>query len=100
MGMSYRKGRRLEYRVRDLLKAKGWVVIRAAASRPVDLVGMKAGRVVLIECKYNRRSVSHREVRSLLVLARRAGAEAAVALARKWGPITIKSLTNGRDFVP
>ena len=48
--MSYRKGRRLEYVVRDMFRRRGWFVVRAAASKPVDLVCLKDGETVLVEC--------------------------------------------------
>jgi Holliday junction resolvase len=55
--VSYRKGRRLEYVVRDMFRRRGWFVVRAAASKPVDLVCLKNGEVVLVECKYGVRGV-------------------------------------------
>jgi hypothetical protein len=39
--VSYRKGRRLEYVVRDMFRRRGWFVVRAAASKPVDLVCLR-----------------------------------------------------------
>jgi len=53
--MSYRKGRRLEWKVREIFRRRGWVVVRAAASKPVDLVCLKGrmgrrSRVVFVEC--------------------------------------------------
>jgi Holliday junction resolvase len=55
--VSYRKGRRLEYVVRDMFRRRGWFVVRAAASKPVDLVCLKGGDIVLVECKYGVRGV-------------------------------------------
>jgi Holliday junction resolvase len=55
--VSYRKGRRLEYVVRDMFRRRGWFVVRAAASKPVDLVCLKDGEVVLVECEYGVRGV-------------------------------------------
>jgi Holliday junction resolvase len=49
--VSYRKGRRLEYVVRDMFRRRGWFVVRAAASKPVDLVCIKNGEIALVECK-------------------------------------------------
>ena len=46
-----RRGRTLEYTVREKLKANGYVVFRCAGSRPVDLVAFKDKRVLLVECK-------------------------------------------------
>ncbi|MEM0481555.1 MAG: restriction endonuclease [Nitrososphaerota archaeon] len=98
--MSYRSGRRFEYRVRDIFARSGWVVIRAAASKPVDLVCLKAGRAVLLECKYNRRSLPAKDAKRLVSLARRAGAEPVVALAMKRGKPELLSLQTNTPFNP
>jgi Holliday junction resolvase len=51
--VSYRKGRRLEYVVRDMFRRRGWFVVRAAASKPVvDPVCLKGGEVVRVEFYY------------------------------------------------
>jgi len=47
----YRRGRRFEYKVKKYLEGKGYTVLRCAASKPVDLVAIKDGRAILIECK-------------------------------------------------
>jgi hypothetical protein len=50
-----RKGRRLEHRSRALLEARGYVVLRSAASKGLwDLVGFGADDAVLVQCKANR----------------------------------------------
>ncbi|GBC71236.1 hypothetical protein HRbin02_01016 [Candidatus Calditenuaceae archaeon HR02] len=69
--MSYRRGRRFEYEVRDYFGSRGWLVIRAARSKPVDLVCIKGGRVVLVECRYAGGRLTRSERRSLARMARR-----------------------------
>ncbi|OYT67030.1 MAG: hypothetical protein B6U65_04250 [Candidatus Wolframiiraptor sp. EX4484-121] len=81
--MSYAKGRRFEWRVKDLLEARGWIVVRAARSKPVDLVAMKGGRILLIECKYDS-SISKDRRRLLLELAEGAGAKPVLAKKRRY----------------
>jgi len=81
--MSYAKGRRFEWSVKDLLEARGWIVVRAARSKPVDLVAMKDGRILLIECKYDS-SISKDRKRLLLELAGRAGARPILAKKRRY----------------
>ena len=78
----YRKGRRWEYEVRDRLAKHGWTVIRAAASKPVDLIAFKPGRMPLVvECKVGR-GVS-KELRSIRELFwREHGARYIVALKK------------------
>jgi len=48
---AYHKGRRFEYLIRKLYEADGWTVIRCAASKPIDLIAFKQGKVQPIECK-------------------------------------------------
>lgn len=67
---NYRKGRRFEYRVRNLFKDHGFVVIRAAQSKPIDLVCLKNGKSVIVECKVNKQSLSNNGKKELLYLAR------------------------------
>lgn len=48
----YRLGRQFEYRVRDYLKKLGFFVLRSPASRsPTDLVAIRTGQVLLVQCK-------------------------------------------------
>jgi Holliday junction resolvase len=48
----YRLGRQVEYRVRDHLKKLGYVAIRSPASKgPMDLIAVKPGLVLFIQCK-------------------------------------------------
>lgn len=48
----YRLGRYVEYRVRDSLRKLGYFVLRSPRSKgPVDLVALKRGVVILLQCK-------------------------------------------------
>lgn len=48
----YRLGRAVEYRVRDALIKQGYYVMRSPASKsPIDLVAIKPGQVLFIQCK-------------------------------------------------
>lgn len=67
---NYEKGRRFEYRVRDLFKKHGFVVIRAAQSKPIDLVCLKNGKSILIECKTRKSSLSKNGRQELLHMAK------------------------------
>ena len=52
VGTKYRIGRDFEYRVRDSLRRDGFFVMRSPASRsPIDLVAIKPGLVLFIQCK-------------------------------------------------
>ncbi|MDD5068816.1 MAG: hypothetical protein PHN89_04440 [Candidatus Pacebacteria bacterium] len=48
----YRIGRAFEYRIRDILRGKGYFVMRSPRSgSPIDLVAIIKGKVLFIQCK-------------------------------------------------
>jgi Holliday junction resolvase len=96
--MSYRKGRRLEYVVRDMFRRRGWFVVRAAASKPVDLVCLKDGEVVLVDCKYGVRGVRWAELAPLLEAAERANAKPVLAIAEKRGRVKMIDVESWAAF--
>jgi Holliday junction resolvase len=98
--VSYRKGRRLEYVVRDMFRKKGWFVVRAAASKPVDLVCLKNGEIALVECKYVVRGVRWAELASLLDAAEKADARPVLAIAEKRGRVKMIDVGRWADFKP
>lgn len=54
-GKAYRKGRRKEYELKDMLEENGWVVLRTAGSHGfADLVAIRAGKVRFIQVKPDR----------------------------------------------
>jgi len=65
MGLkAYSKGRRLEYKVKHRLEAKGWYVVRSAGSKGlIDLVAIKPKKVLLIQVK--RRKPGKRYLKKL-----------------------------------
>jgi len=67
---NYEKGRRFEYRVRDLFRECGFIVIRAAQSKPIDLVCLKDGWSILVECKTKKTSLSKEGKRELMEIAK------------------------------
>jgi len=81
--LSYSSGRRFEWSVRNLLESCSWVTVRAAKSKPVDLVALKDGRILLIECKYNTR-ISKERIGYLRKLAGKAGARPILAVKKKY----------------
>jgi Holliday junction resolvase len=103
-GMSYRRGRRFEYIVRDLFRSRGWFVVRAAASRPVDLVCLRRADVgvvaVLVECKYGVGSPRRSDAAGLVAAARRAGATPVLAFAEKRGRMRMIDAEKWLDFTP
>jgi Holliday junction resolvase len=98
--VSYRKGRRLEYVVRDIFRRRGWFVVRAAASKPVDLVCLKSGEVALVECKYGVRGVRWAELAPLLEAAEKADARPILAITERRGRVKMIDLGRWTDFKP
>lgn len=52
---SYKRGRAFEYKVKQFLTEQGYFVVRAAKSAFPDLVAIRNGKVVLVECKLDGR---------------------------------------------
>ena len=94
---NYEVGRRLEYRVRDVFRRQGFLVIRAAQSKPIDLVCMKNGQSMLIECKAGRSFLSSDRKKELLGLSEQAGATMVLA-RRKRRRLELIKLSDGRPF--
>lgn len=51
---SYQKGYRFEKRTQKHLESQGWIITRSAKSRFPDLVCIKHGKAIYVECKYNK----------------------------------------------
>lgn len=97
--MSYRRGRRFEYEVRDLFRSRGWFVIRAAASKPIDLVCVKKGSTVLVECKYSDRP-TRAELEEVRTISQNIGVTAVIAIKERYGRITLYDALSGEEFQP
>jgi Holliday junction resolvase len=92
-------GRRLEYRIRDLFRRNGYFVVRAAQSKPIDLVCLRNGRSVLVECKAGGSFLGKERKRELLDLAKQAGA-AVVLAKRRRRAVELIDLESGRLLKP
>jgi Holliday junction resolvase len=75
----YRLGRALEYRIRDFLRQRGFVVVRTPQSKgPFDLIAIKKGLVLLVQSKRNGQiTLNDRNI--LFELAESIGAKALIA---------------------
>lgn len=89
----------MEYRIRDLFRRNGFFVIRAAQSKPIDLVCLRNGRSVLVECKAGRSFLGKERKRELLDLAKQAGASIVLA-RRKRRLVELTDLESGRVLKP
>ena len=92
---NYETGRRLEYRIRDLFRRNGYFVVRAAQSKPIDLVCLRSGRSVLVECKAGSSFLGKERKKELLDLAKQAGAPVVIA-RRKRRRVELTDLESGR----
>jgi hypothetical protein len=52
---AYRRGRRFEYRVQRFFRRNGWFVVRQPRSAFPDLIAVRRGVVLLIECRVDGR---------------------------------------------
>jgi Holliday junction resolvase len=92
---NYEAGRRLEYRIRNLFQRQGFLVIRAAQSKPIDLVCIKDGKTVLVECKAGGSYMGKKRREEILALSRQAGAPIILAKRRK-RRVELLNLADGR----
>jgi len=77
--------------VRKELEKKGYFVARQARSAFPDLIAVKDGRVVFVECKVNREDFSQKERAELFLLATKYNARALLAY-RKGGKIRFEEV--------
>ncbi|HEX9196200.1 MAG TPA: restriction endonuclease [Candidatus Bathyarchaeia archaeon] len=96
---NYEAGRRLEYRVRDLFRRNGFFVVRAAQSKPIDLVCLRNGKPVLVECKAGGSFLGEQRKRELVALAQLTGA-AVVLARRRHRKVELTNLVDGRMVEP
>ncbi len=96
---NYEIGRRLEYRVRDMFRKQGFFVVRAAQSKPIDLVCVRNGKSVLVECKAGRSFLGAERKEELLGIAETAGAPVVLARRRR-RRVELTNLGDGRPLDP
>jgi Holliday junction resolvase len=96
----YLKGVRFEYRVQRWLRHRGWFVVRQPRSAFPDLVALRKGKLVLVECRVGG-SLSRKERRHLVSLARKELGGEALLAQRNGGSLVLKRIspTSGRRDV-
>ena len=82
-----------------MFQKQGFVVIRAAQSKPIDLVCIKNGKPVLIECKAGRSYLGKERREEILALSRQAGAPIILAKRRK-RRVELLNLADGQTLDP
>jgi len=89
----YRRGRRFEYRTRNYLRKLGWFVIRQARSSFPDLIALRDGSILLVECKVNGYMPSA-ERRHIVSLARRQVRGKPILAFRKAHELVLSELSS------
>jgi Holliday junction resolvase len=99
-GKMYKRGRAFEYRCRDYMKKLGYYVYRSPQSRgPADLLALKKGQILLVQCKLSRNGFSKKEKLAITELAEQVGGTPLLAYrAKKNGPIVWINLTSGDEW--
>jgi Holliday junction resolvase len=90
--LSYYKGKCFEDKVKNILERMGYAVLRSARSAFPDLIAVRDGKPILIECKVNR-YLSWEDKLKLLNLASSLDAGCAVAYSKK-GQVRIQILNK------
>lgn len=71
----YARGRAFEYKVRNYFISQGYFVLRSPRSKgPVDLIAIKKGDILLIQCKLGQNYLSAKQRIPLINLAESLGA--------------------------
>jgi Holliday junction resolvase len=87
-------GRAFEYKTRDMLASAGYWVMRSPASRsPVDMVAIKPGQVLFVQCKVNG-ELGPAEWNALWEAAYRAGGKAVLVSRPGRGHLCLSELTG------
>jgi len=93
----YGLGRSFEYRVRDKLSTAGFFVVRSPQSRsPADLIALKKGLILLVQCKRGG-EMAVKEWNELYDLAESIGAVAILAKTTPPRGFEIKKLIGRKD---
>ncbi|WP_456471612.1 Holliday junction resolvase Hjc [Methanocaldococcus sp.] len=53
----YKKGHRFELKLKEMLEREGYIVIRSAGSKGIDLIAGKNGKLLIFECKSTKKDV-------------------------------------------
>lgn len=84
MPSNYSKGRNLEYSVKRRLESLGYTVFRCAGSRPVDLIAIKEGEILLVECKTGLNPyLSTKQSNHILEISKRVNGTLVLAVRRR-----------------
>ncbi|MFQ5710291.1 MAG: hypothetical protein ACE5GD_00785 [Candidatus Geothermarchaeales archaeon] len=95
----YARGAKFERRVKKYFEGLGYLVIRAAGSKPIDLVCIRDGEVLLVECKTSLSEVNKSTRERILGISAPFKARAIVA-ARDNRRIVLIDAKSSKRFRP
>gem|GEM_PF-1998050 len=84
-GNPFEKGRRFEYRTRSHLSRLGWFVIRQPRSASPDLLALRKGIILLVECKIRGYIPPKQRRRMMRLTKSNPGAKAVLAMKSENG---------------
>lgn len=100
-GKGYQIGRAFEYRCRDMLKKLGYVVFRSPRSlSAADLVAMKQGTILLVQCKTRKDSFKKEERAALKEMADSVGGIGLLAWRGRRGTGIVWETLDGAVYQP
>ena len=82
-----------------MFRKQGFFVVRAAQSKPIDLVCIRKGRTVLVECKAGRSFLGDERKLELLGISEAAGAPIVLARRRR-RRVELTNLADGNQLDP
>ena len=95
INITYRRGRAFEYAVMRFLQAANYWCLRSPASRgPADIVAIRKGEVLLVQCKSGNGKLRKQERISLVCMAVPIGATPLLACRPKRGEILFLECTT------
>jgi len=95
MNSNYRSGYTFELRIAGILQTNGYYVIRAAGSHGIaDLVAMKTGETVFVQCKAGQSKIPLPEWNRLYAVASMLGAIPVLVTRDRLGRVTWTELTG------
>lgn len=96
----YRKGYNFERRVRIYLEKLGYIVFRAAGSKPIDLIVTNGKKTFIIECKVDKSYVRKRDINRLIEYHNKTGYLPIIAYRKNRKIIFYNVLLNKDIYFP
>jgi Holliday junction resolvase len=98
---NYAKGYNLEWKVKDALAKKGFLVLRSPASKSeMDIIALNKGEIYFIQCKKTGKNALYLYgLYPLVELARKYGAKPLLAYSLYYTPVYVKEVTGDSERI-